>query len=89
MSGKQVRARKRDRAGKNAALRALRAYALAGDLKQAEQILLRMLQEQPDDTFAAEELHRLRTGVPLRITETKEQRRLREEKEQQEETLRA
>lgn len=82
-------ARKQGKSGKGKALRSLRAYALAGDFKQAEQVLLRLLEEDPDDTFAEAELKRLRAGAPLRITETKEQRLRREEQEQLNEVLQA
>lgn len=82
-------ARKQAKSGKDTALRSLRAYALAGDWKQAEQVLLRLLEEHPGDTFAQGELQRLKAGEPLRITETKEQRQRREEQEQRDEVLRA
>lgn len=61
--------------------RTLRRYALAGNKKKAEYILRERLKSHPDDSFAKEELERLQTGQPLRVTESPAQRQSREQQE--------
>ena len=57
--------------------RALRRYALSGELRTARRLLLTMTQEYPGDAEAAAELQRLEQGQPLLCTETQKERRRR------------
>lgn len=54
--------------------RAVRRYALSGEMRTARRILQMMVQENPDDIEAAAELQRLEAGQPLRCTETQKAR---------------
>lgn len=61
--------------------RKLRRYAVAGNMQAAEALLVQHLEAHPEDEEAAQELERLRKGLPLLATETAAQRRERESRE--------
>lgn len=54
--------------------RTLKRLLLSGNTKAAEQLLQKLLQENPQHEWAGEELERLRTGQPLRVMEDAETR---------------